>query len=709
MRARVASAIDVSAMTALRASMDVSLPGKTRRVHTRFGHGLSLAVFLVVVSGLVSLLSLPPAAATVPSGVVLNEVNCTGTDWVELINVGTAEASLANWVLTDDPLDRVPLRDSHRMHFAAGTVLAPGARLVVSAGTGGFPFGLSCGDDTLRLADAAGAPVDAFTLPVLATGGMTFGRVPDGTGGWALTVPTPGTANAAAPDTSADDPAWLFDPLQVTRIDLEASPAALAQLAAVSDEYVEGRITLRSGATTYGPYLVGLRLKGHSAFRPLEGKAAFKVKFGFVVPGQSFHGLKSLTLNNMVQDSSMIAEATSSLLLRAVGAPPARVGYAYVRLNGDDYGLYADVETVDAVMARHWFTGTQHLYESGGYGVDVHPGGAGWFQVDEGSSTDTSDYEALAEAGAAGADDWWARMQQVADMTEMTRTWAAEHYIGHWDGYSVGASQDEPNNFYLHSDPSGRFTMIASGTDQTWLARSPFGVYGQGELMRRCAEVDACRQRYVESLRELAASPAVAALPAQARAIRDLIAPWRALDPRREQTVAEGEAQAEQKIATMDGRPAALAAWLASPSFVDALAPPEPESGGGDGGSTVPSPAGPTPVAGPAPSITSAPLVVRPLLGKPVGVPAKPLAGKEFSFSLPVTRSDTGGALLTGKMVCDPSVAGKVIKHAESFKGGKARLSFVVPKTAEGKLLKVKITITASGQSAGRTYSYTVR
>ena len=86
--------------------------------------------------------------------------------------------------------------------------------------------------------------------------------------------------------------------------------------------------------------------------------------------------------------------------------------------------------------------------------------------------------------------------------------------------------------------------------------------------MRGCVADATCRQLYVDALRQIAASPAIAALPAQARAIRAAIAPWRALDPRREQTVAEGEAQADAKIATMEARPAELAAWLASPSFV---------------------------------------------------------------------------------------------------------------------------------------------
>ena len=60
-------------------------------------------------------------------------------------------------------------------------------------------------------------------------------------------------------------------------------------------------------------------------------------------------------------------------------------------------------------------------------------------------------------------------------------------------------------------------------------------------------------------------------------------------------------------------------------------------------------------------------------------------------------------------MVCDPTVAGKLIRHVEWFKAGKARLSLVVPKTAKGKQLKVKIKITASGQTTTRLYAYKVR
>jgi hypothetical protein len=674
---------------------------------------------LLAVSGLLGLLAAPAPASASTSPVVLNELNCTRTDWIEVMNRGDAEVSIGNWLLTDDALDRVPLRPSHRWRFPAGTTLAPGARVVVTGSGSGFPFGLSCGDDVLRLADASDTPVDSYALPVLASGDETLGRIPDGTGDWTVTMPTPGAANAVAAATPATDPAWLYDPLQMTQIDLEAAPDALAQLAADPGEYVAARITLHHGGDTYGPYAVGIKLKGHASFRTLDGKASFKVKFGFAVSGQRFFGLKGLTLNNMVQDPSMIAEAGSSLLAQAAGVPSARVGYAYVTLNGAEYGLYADVETVDAVMAQRWFAGTQHLYEAD-YGSDVGPGRAGEFQVDEGSSADVSDLDALGAADAAGPDGWWQRLQAVADTSELTRAFAVEHYVGQWDGYSFGTTPSQPNNYYLHRDLAGRFSLLPSGTDQTWLERTPFGAYGNGLLMRHCAVDPSCNAAYIGALRGLAGSPAVAAVAAEARAIRDAIAPWRLRDPRREQSVAEGEAQADAKIATMEARPAELAAWLADPTFVDLLAGPAAldagvGAGAGGGGQQPSTPAAvsvvPSTVAAPATLQTAAapPVAMRLLLGKPVVSPAKAVAGRLFTFTLPVTRSDTHEAPLTGKTTCKPTLAGKALKHTDSFAKGKARLSLVLPATAKGKLLRIAVTVTASGRRTEGTFTYTVR
>ena len=108
----------------------------------------------------------------------------------------------------------------------------------------------------------------------------------------------------------------------------------------------------------------------------------------------------------------------------------------------------------------------------------------------------------------------------------------------------------------------------------------------------------------------------------------------------------------------------------------------------------------------------------------PETTPRAAVAGKRFTVSFlaavateeMVTRVGADGITTVpmttlrfvtgGKMVCDPSVQGRVIPHSESFKAGAARLSFLIPKTAKGKLLtvKVKLTVKDSGaEGSGKT------
>ena len=116
-------------------------------------------------------------ASPVGPSVALNEINCEGTDWVELVNTTASTADISGWLLTDDPLTQNPPRADHRYLFPSPTTIAPGAKLVVERLAGGFPFGVSCGSDTIRLADgAAGSLVDQFVVPALVASGDKIGR-----------------------------------------------------------------------------------------------------------------------------------------------------------------------------------------------------------------------------------------------------------------------------------------------------------------------------------------------------------------------------------------------------------------------------------------------------------------------------------------------------------------------------------------------------
>lgn len=99
---------------------------------------------------------------------------------------------------------------------------------------------------------------------------------------------------------------------------------------------------------------------------------------------------------------------------------------------------------------------------------------------------------------------------------------------------------------------------------------------------------------------------------------------------------------------------------------------------------------------------------VRPVIAKPIVIPAKPTAGRPLTVIFQVARSDDGRPLKSGTMVCDPSVGGKLVKHAEQFRNGLARLAFNVPGNAKGKQLKVKLTIRLAAQSSTRITTFRI-
>jgi hypothetical protein len=97
------------------------------------------------------------------------------------------------------------------------------------------------------------------------------------------------------------------------------------------------------------------------------------------------------------------------------------------------------------------------------------------------------------------------------------------------------------------------------------------------------------------------------------------------------------------------------------------------------------------------------------VIGAPTTIPKEAVAGRPFIVTFPVKRNDNGAALKTGRMICDPSVAGTVIRHNERFKNGEARLAFVIPASAKGKLLKLRVTIKVGTSSSTRLATFRVK
>lgn len=307
------------------------------------------------------------------------------------------------------------------------------------------------------------------------------------------------------------------------------------------------------GATSKTWTGAGFRMKGQmGSFRPMSGKAGFKVKFPKT---NLFFGLKKLTLNNGVQDGARVNQTLAYDLFRAAGIAAPRTGYTLVKVivaknDGSfetlDYGLYINVETPDDLFLIDRFGSYQHLYEAS-YGADIFPGSEpvdpfvdGHFELDEGSATNFTDLTTLINLNtqggpgsahfANGTDAWFAAIKTKTDMVEMTQMWAIEGYLGHWDGYPT------QNNYFLYSDPSGRFSMLPWGTDDILKRRLNMAMC-VGVMCYRCHDVAECRGMYDQGLDNASALATSLGLAAKAAALHAVLLPHIAADPRKEDTV----------------------------------------------------------------------------------------------------------------------------------------------------------------------------
>src|SRR6185503_20219271 len=98
-------------------------------------------------------------------------------------------------------------------------------------------------------------------------------------------------------------------------------------------------VTVREGQMVYTN--VALHLKGAAgSFRPVDQNPALTLNFDKVAPGQRFHGLQKIHLNNSVQDPSFLCEIICREMFLAAGVPTPRAAHATAELNGRALGLY---------------------------------------------------------------------------------------------------------------------------------------------------------------------------------------------------------------------------------------------------------------------------------------------------------------------------------------------------------------------------------
>ncbi len=333
-----------------------------------------------------------------------------------------------------------------------------------------------------------------------------------------------------------DAAAAMYNPLVVNQFNLTMPQSTIDGLNGSTnywgDEgpYLPAKLSGTVNGVAFGPLDVGVHLKGAwGSWRNIYGKAGFKIKVDFNNKTQNLYGVTKLTLNNMVQDHSSLHETMSYRLFRAVGVPTARTGYANVSVNGQNYGLHLNIETIDTKLLKRWGITPLHIYKGGVPSFpDFVPNDLSKFVVDQGSTSDKSDLNALiAIVGRGNGVNWFRDMSAVADLKEMTLDWAGEKFTGHWDGYV-----NNHNNFFLVKRSDLKFIMLPWGMDQTW--NTGLNYWEGALLFNQCLGDSQCLALYKQAIVQVVHTAQDLNLPQLSRDTATVINPSLLADPKKE-------------------------------------------------------------------------------------------------------------------------------------------------------------------------------
>ena len=207
---------------------------------------------------------------------------------------------------------------------------------------------------------------------------------------------------------------------------------------------------------------MAIRGKGNTSLTQVEqygnSRYSFKVEFDHYDNALSYYGLDKLSLNNLIQDNTMLKDYLCYQLMGSFGVDAPLCSFVYITVNGEDWGLYLAVEGVEeSFLQRNYGSGYGELYKPDSQSMGGGRGNGGAFSLGDWQQ------EAAGETGgaaltAAGSQDTFPAAPDGLDSGFPGR-----------EGFSPGSEGEMPEGGApeLPEDPEGGgFSM---GSDDTAL------------------------------------------------------------------------------------------------------------------------------------------------------------------------------------------------------------------------------------------------
>lgn len=201
----------------------------------------------------------------------------------------------------------------------------------------------------------------------------------------------------------------------------------------------------------------GVRSRGLST--RYGAKPGFEISFDRYAVHQRFMGLRSIVLDNLVSDPSMVRERVSMAFLNRVGIVAPRATFARVFVNGGYAGLYALTEAIDPTFVETHYGDRGALFEyryaSAYYAADL--GGdldvyrELWASRNDAPRSTSEWYQPIRDLFQAITDapdaTFQADVHARLDLNALIRLVAADVVLAEWDGFLGYAGM---NNLYMY-------------------------------------------------------------------------------------------------------------------------------------------------------------------------------------------------------------------------------------------------------------------
>ncbi len=112
---------------------------------------------------------------------------------------------------------------------------------------------------------------------------------------------------------------------------------------------------------------IAIRAKGNTSLSQVANygsdRYSFKLEFNHYSDATTYHGLDKLCLNNIIQDNTYMKDYLCYTMMNCAGVSSPLCSFAYITVNGEDWGLYLAVEAVEDSFLERNYDSTGNLYK----------------------------------------------------------------------------------------------------------------------------------------------------------------------------------------------------------------------------------------------------------------------------------------------------------------------------------------------------------